>query len=60
MYNNKDDNIHKSEALKLFMDILTFLGLYNTVASLMILYFVVPEMNIPKTRSNGLLENYLF
>ena len=36
-----------------FMDILTFLGLDYRVASLMKLFFVVPEINIPKIRSNG-------
>ena len=35
------------------MDILTSLGLYYRVASLKILFFVVPGINIPKIRSNG-------
>ena len=82
---NKDDNIHKSEALGqtdinfcivselnnynksrskivswktawyriMFMDILTFLGLDYRVASLIILFLVVPGSNIPKIRPNG-------
>ena len=37
----------------IFMDILTFLGLDYRVASLIILFFVVPGINIPKIRSNG-------
>ena len=32
------------------MDILTFLGLDYRVASLIKLYFVVPETNLPKIR----------
>ena len=39
------------------MDILTFLGLDYRVASLILLYFVVPEINIPKIRSIGLLDH---
>ena len=35
------------------MDILTFLGLDYRVALLIILYFVVPGINIPKLKSNG-------
>ena len=35
------------------MDIITFLGLGFRVASLIILYFVVPGINISKIRSNG-------
>ena len=31
------------------MDMLTFLGLDYRAASLLILYFVVPEINTPKT-----------
>ena len=38
----------------MFLDILTFLGLYYRVASLITLYFVVPGINIPKIRSIGL------
>ena len=37
----------------MFKDILTFLGLDYTVALLIILYFVVPGINIPKVRSIG-------
>ena len=35
------------------LDILTFLGLDYRVTSLIILYFVVLGINIPKIRSNG-------
>ena len=38
------------------MDILTFLGLDYRVASLIILYFVVPGISISKIRSIGLLD----
>ena len=41
----------------MFMDILTFLGLYYRVASLIIFYFVVPGISIPKIRSIGLLDH---
>ena len=37
----------------MFMDILTFLGLDYRVASLIILYFVVPGISIPKIRPIG-------
>jgi len=39
------------------MDILTFLGLVYRVALLITLYFVVPEINIPKFRSIRLLDH---
>ena len=39
------------------MDILTFLGLYYRVASLITLYFVVPGINISKIRSIGWLDH---
>ena len=39
------------------MDILTFLGLDYRVASLIILYFFVPGISIPKIRSIGLLDH---
>ena len=39
------------------MDILTYLGLDYRVASLITLYFVVPWINIPKTRSIGWLDH---
>ena len=39
------------------MYILTFLGLYYRVASLIMLYFVVPGISIPKIRSIGLLDH---
>ena len=39
------------------MDILTFVGLDYRVASLIILYFVVPGIYIPKIRSNGELDH---
>ena len=39
------------------MDILTFLGLGYRVALLITLYFVVPGINLPKTRSIGWLDN---
>ena len=39
------------------MDILTFLGRDYRVASLITLYFVVPEINIPKIRLIGLLDH---
>ena len=35
------------------MDILTFLGLDYRVDSLILLFFVVPGINIQKIRSNG-------
>ena len=35
----------------MFMDILTYLGLDYRVASLIILIFVVPGINIPKIKS---------
>ena len=35
------------------IDVLTFLGLYYRVASLRILYIVVPGINIPKSRASG-------
>ena len=41
----------------MFMDILTFLGLDYRVASLIILYFVVPGISVPKIRSIGLLDH---
>ena len=37
----------------MFKDILTFLGLVYRVASLIILFVVVPGINILKIRSNG-------
>ena len=37
----------------MFMDILPFLGLDYRVASVIVLFFVVPGINIPKIRSNG-------
>ena len=37
----------------MFIDILTFLGLDYRVALLIILYFVVPEIIIPKIRTIG-------
>ena len=39
------------------MDIFTFLGLDYRVALLLILYFVVPGIIIPKIRSIGLLDH---
>ena len=42
------------------MDILTFLGLDYRVALLIILYFVVPGIIIPKIRSIGLLDHKKF
>ena len=39
------------------MDILTLLGLDYRVASLIILFFVVPGINIPKIRSNGKFDH---
>ena len=39
------------------MDILTFLRLDYRVASLIILLFVVPGINIPKIRSIGWLDH---
>ena len=41
----------------MFKDILTFLKLDYRVPSLMILYFVVQIISIPKTRSIGLLDH---
>ena len=37
----------------MFMDILTFFGRYYRIAWLIILFFVVPGINIPNIRSNG-------
>ena len=42
-----------------FMDVLTFKGFDYRVASLKILFFVVPGINIPKIRSNGSHKNLL-
>ena len=39
------------------MDILIFLGLEYRVASLIMLFFVVPRINILKIRSEGLLDH---
>ena len=39
------------------MDILTSLGLDYKVASLIIMFFVVPGINIQKIRSNGKLDH---
>ena len=39
------------------MDILTFLGLDYRVDSLIIMYFVVPWISIPKIRSIGKLDH---
>ena len=48
-----DKIIRKFVAKLLFMDILTFLGLNYRVASVIILYFVVPGISIQKIRSIG-------
>ena len=39
------------------MDMLTFFGIDYRVASLIILYFVVPGIRIPKIRSIGLFDH---
>ena len=39
------------------MDILTYLGLDYRVASLITLFFVVPGINTPKTRTIGWSEH---
>ena len=39
------------------MDILTFLGLYYRVALLIIFYFVVLEISIPRIRTIGWLDH---
>ena len=61
MYNSRSKIVSKFVGKLLerimFMDRLTFLGLHYRIASLIILYFVVPEINIPKIRSIGKLDH---
>ena len=42
------------------MDVLTYLGFDLRVTSLIVLYFVVPGISIPKIRSIGWLDHIKF